>query len=59
MDCRKRKHDLEEIMQKATEGKELDHCEELHYLVHVLHIEEEVAEQMLYNGNTETPPLKA
>jgi len=53
MDCRKRKHDLEEVLKKSEEGKELDHCEELFYLVNVLHFTEEKAERILYEQQAE------
>jgi len=48
MNCRKRKYDPEEILAKIEKNKPLDHCEELFYLVHILHLPEDEAEGMLY-----------
>jgi len=54
MNCRKRKYNPEDLLNKITGNEPLDHCEELFYLVHVLHLPEKEAEDMLY-GNDDKP----
>jgi|GEM_PF-2339916 len=47
MDCRKKKYCLDEVLEKVAAGKDLDYCEEICYLMHLLGITEVEAEQVL------------
>jgi hypothetical protein len=50
MDCNKRKYRLDDIVGKIESGEELEHCEELFYLMHHHHMAEEDAEALIYRS---------